>query len=121
MSDINYLSEYEKIYNFEEMIKNIKLSTETDKSDELIKYKIITAHKNIMNYLNYDEIDMVGYDGKAKFAVEVTQYCEMLIDYTETNGLTQKTQGERSETYQSTSNIPEYIIKTLPLPRIRLF
>lgn len=85
---------------------------------EQIEYYIILSHNMIKNYLWANDGDMVE-NGEGKFQYEVIQLILYFYREVKRGNLSQKTQGERSETYFISENIPPHIKVLLPTPYAR--
>lgn len=79
--------------------------------EELLVHFIKKATSSILGYCNIDTLPL-GYDDV------VTDYAVYLYRNRDSDGLTQKREGERTVTYQS--GIPDNIRLSLPLPRIKV-
>ena len=107
-------------YNLLKMVEQLQELTGSKLSNDIVTIKIKTAHSNIKNYLNNDEIDMYDSNGIAKYETEVLLLAEYMLNNSSNRGLSQETQGERSKTYQNNGELPTFIIGMLPLPRLRV-
>lgn len=80
--------------------------------DGILNHFINQALKVALSYCNVTELS-AEYDGT------IADLAVYLYKNKDSVGYKQKTEGERSVTYEG-SGVPEYIKSTLPLPRIKV-
>ena len=83
-----------------------------DSKDAILNHFINQALKVALSYCNVTELS-AEYDGT------IADLAVYLYKNKDSVGYRQKTEGERSVTYEG-SGIPEYIKSALPLPRIKV-
>lgn len=83
-----------------------------DDKDTILEFYIDTAKNTIKSYLNYDDEDMNNLE------TQIINLAIYLYKNKDSMGIEQQKQGERSITMKA--GIPDTIIQSLPMPRIKI-
>ena len=97
-----------------ELLKSL-LGIEDDSKDTQLQFQLDLAELAVLKYCNIDELPDMLQNSVIKLAMTYYKRGSEA-------GISSKTQGSRSTSYRNdsaTQNIPQDIIATLPLPRIK--
>lgn len=91
----------------------LDLASDDTSKDKILSYYISLAQQIALSYCNTDSLPEQYDSAIAELAVYLYKNRDSI-------GISQKTEGERSVTYNVTGGIPDHIKAALPLPRVRV-